>query len=167
MNCPRCKRELSEGLYEDYSISRCAACGGIWVDGKALLGIIDKRKEIMPEEALEAARNWRSSVVPKKELDNELSCPSCKAELSRAVYGYDSGIIIDRCTTGCGVWLDKGELEALQAFDEIWDVKARKMFEEKGLERLFEEETEEEKELRGANSGILGRLADILFDFLN
>jgi Zn-finger nucleic acid-binding protein len=33
-------------------------------------------------------------------------------------YGYNSQIIIDTCTAGCGVWLDEGEIQALEKFFE-------------------------------------------------
>jgi len=127
----------------------------------------------MPQEVLDAARNWHAKNMPKKELPDELLCPACGGTLSRGVYGYDSGIIIDRCPNGCGVWLDAGELVALQAFDEIWDVKSREIFEEQGLgAKLKEIENKEDPETAVIRRGLLGRtiigrLADILVDFLD
>jgi len=170
MECPRCNRQLSEAKYEDYPIYHCADCGGIWVNCTTLRGIIETRKEKIPREAHETAQAWHSKPIPKEELDDELRCSACGTVLSRVVYGYDTGIVIDRCPNGCGVWLDKGEIIALQAFDEIWDDRALEIFKEKDLKKLFEEDSEvdmDEEDRKNAHSGIIGRLADILLDFLD
>ncbi len=167
MKCPRCFRELTKSEYEGYPIYRCNDCGGYWVGGSELRKIIETRKEIMPKEALEEAKRWRSNAIPKRELNDEYPCPSCSSTLSRAVYGYDTGVVVDRCPDGCGVWLDKGELIALQAFDEVWDLEAQRIFREKGLHKLFEKTNKNEEELKQARAGILGRLSDILLDFLD
>jgi len=172
MDCPRCSGELGETTYEDFPVYRCAKCRGFWVSGEILRGIIEKRHEKMPQEALEVAKNWHSSQMPKKELPDELKCPRCGEMLSRGVYGVDTGIIIDRCPTGCGVWLDAGELVELQAFDEVWDEKARQIFKEKGLQRIFEVKKTEDPETEVIRRGLLGRsiigrLADLLVDFLD
>ncbi|RKZ31279.1 hypothetical protein DRQ36_02530 [bacterium] len=172
MICPGCGGELVSTKYEDYPVRRCSSCGGYWISGEILLGIINARKEKIPAEALAVARDWHSKTMPKKELPDELVCPSCGKMLSRGVYGYDSGVVIDRCPAGCGVWLDKGELVALQAFDEVWDKKSREVFEEKGLGAMLDEiENEKDPETEVIRRGILGktiigRLADILVDFL-
>ncbi len=167
MECPRCYRETVTGDYEGYPVCRCDKCGGFWVEGGVLRNIIETRKEIMPSEAIEEARKWHSSAIPKRELHDEYQCPACGSTLSRAVYGYDTGVVIDRCPNGCGIWLDKGELIALQSFDEVWDDEARRIFREKGLSRLFENEDHSEDEVKHARAGILGRLSDVLIDFLD
>ncbi len=172
MDCPRCKGSLQEASYEGFPVFRCSDCGGFWVNGDVLLDIINKREARIPEAAIAVARGWQKRHLPKRELDSELECPVCGSALERSVYGYDTGIVIDRCPSGCGIWLDAGELVALQAFDEVWDKKARDIFEEKGLRKIFDTSKEEDPEtavIRKAFFGrsIVGRLADIFVDFLD
>ena len=172
MTCPKCKGTLEKTTYEGFPVQKCTGCGGFWISGKVLLSIIDKRGKQIHVQAIDLARQWRMRQIPKKELDNELTCPVCSKALNRSVYGYDTGIVIDRCLSGCGIWLDAGELLALQAFDEVWDEKAKKIFEEKGLHKIFEQSEEEDPETEVIRRGFLGRsiigkLADIFVDFLS
>ncbi len=39
-------------------------------------------------------------------------CPVCQSFMSRKVFGYRSGVIVDRCPSH-GIWLDSGELTHL------------------------------------------------------
>lgn len=47
-----------------------------------------------------------------------LSCPKCKRLMDRQEHGDCSQILFDICPTCRGVWLDKGELRALEVFFE-------------------------------------------------
>jgi Zn-finger nucleic acid-binding protein len=172
VDCPRCKNALVEAKYEGYPVLRCPACNGFWVNGTVLHGLIEKREEVIPQSAIEIAKKWHSSVFPKTRMEDELFCPNCGKKMCRHNYGYDSGVIVDSCEACCGVWLDESELIDLQAFDQVWDDKARELFKEKGLVRLFDEEKNEDPEtpvIRKYMLGnsVLGRLADMFVDFLD
>lgn len=45
-------------------------------------------------------------------------CPRCGTGMSPRDWGFGSQIVIDTCPSGCGVWLDVGEAERLEAFYE-------------------------------------------------
>jgi len=172
MECPSCKGRLKEALYEGFPVYCCSSCKGIWIEGSVLLKILSRRKVSLPPEAIEAAHEWRVRRIPKSELQDVLECPVCHARLNRSVYAYDTGIVIDRCLNGCGIWLDAGELEALKAFDEVWDSKSREVFASKGLQLIFDEPKGEDPETAAIRKGFLGRsvvgrLADIFVDFLS
>ena len=47
-----------------------------------------------------------------------ISCPVCGTEMATREYGYASQVVIDTCPAGCGVWLDAGEIQALEKFFE-------------------------------------------------
>ena len=38
-------------------------------------------------------------------------------------YSYSSGVVIDVCPRGDGLWFDHRELEKIQAFHEHWNAK--------------------------------------------
>ena len=44
-------------------------------------------------------------------------CPQCGAPMRRHVYAFSSGVVVDTCDPH-GVWLDKGELQVIEAWTE-------------------------------------------------
>ena len=48
----------------------------------------------------------------------EMACPKCGSEMEIREYGYCSQIIIDLCPKCSGIWLNKGEIQALEVFCE-------------------------------------------------
>ncbi|MBD3263729.1 MAG: hypothetical protein GF375_01340, partial [Candidatus Omnitrophica bacterium] len=126
--CPTCGENLREKEYEGVMIDVCARCGGVWLDDEELPQIIEKRevqfspeerKEIDPEELKQASLG---ETVP------ELNCPVCGALMGRNIYASVSGIMIDRCSNGHGIWLDKGELEKIQIYAEKSEDLAEKNY---------------------------------------
>jgi hypothetical protein len=88
----------------------------MWLEPGELRAIeeahVEHVKRVPPEHdamtaALQAARG---KSVP---LGN---CPACGETMVREEYGLASLVMVDRCEQGHGVWLDKGELEAIEEF---------------------------------------------------
>ena len=48
-------------------------------------------------------------------------CPRCHETLPPVNYQGNSGIIVNTCENGHGIWLDAGELPKIQIFMEQWD----------------------------------------------
>jgi uncharacterized protein len=121
MKCPHDGAELAGLTYEaDIEVDRCPDCRGMWLDKGELEAIqqtversyADEIKKI-PDTALtqyKAARSARS-------LDS-LKCPKCSEELHTREHGYCSQIYVDVCPACEGLWLDDGELAALEIFFE-------------------------------------------------
>ena len=123
MDCPRCKTQLKVNTVTDVKLSfeadTCPNCGGIWFDKNELFKI-DK---IIEPTFLEIRK------IPKKsEQLATLYCPSCSdhPRLEKAEHPRDSKVIFDYCETCKGIWLDKGELEAIQK--ENWIISIGKIF---------------------------------------
>jgi len=89
--------------YENVEIDVCDECGGIWLDTGEL------------ETILGAGRGRAASNHPTKDAKGEelLDCPVCVSKLAKDKYGT-TDIVVDRCPHGDGVFLDKGELEAIR-----------------------------------------------------
>lgn len=173
MRCPRCNGEFVQSTYEDFPVRICSGCGGIWLDGDVLSKIIEKRHEMIPVNTLESAKNWKREGIAKKKIQDEFSCPVCGRMLKRNIFGYDTGIIIDKCESDGGVFLDKDEIVHLQAFDEIWDDKARAIFKEKRLDEILKNIQNEKDPETGIiekmpmGRSFLGKIADFLIDVLD
>jgi uncharacterized protein len=123
MKCPRCNVSLNAVTLADikYSVEadKCPSCEGIWFD-KGELSRLDK---IVEPTLLEIRR------IPGEEVQlAALRCPYCLDSpiMKKTEHPRDSKVIIDYCPNCRGVWLDKGELEAIQK--ENWLLTFGKIF---------------------------------------
>jgi len=159
IRCPKCQKPLERVEYEGVFIFLCPQGHGHWLPGDALKTIVERREQKIPSEVFEQVKkDLAPKPIETKFLPKDVRCPVCGAVCEKVNYAYSSGIIIDRCPSGCGVWLDKGELEKIQAFVEIWDHKAREVARQKGID-LESYRRDMEKYRRG----ILDTIFELLF----
>jgi Zn-finger nucleic acid-binding protein len=126
MKCPRCPQvDLVTESYEGVEIDRCPNCQGTWLDEKELHQIVETHDEKFSREVITYTLNHACAGIPKQERDKHLKCPKCGDEMTALNYNYQSGVIIDRCPKH-GVWLDKNELEQIQAYREHWEKEVDK-----------------------------------------
>lgn len=123
MDCPRCKNALTTTLLSEVNtvieLDTCDHCGGIWFD-KGELARIDK---IVEPQFIEIRK-----IPRKKDQLEALFCPSCEDHpmLEKAEHPRDKKVILDYCNACKGIWLDKGELEAIQK--ENWLITVGNIF---------------------------------------
>jgi len=117
MECPRDGVTLvKEHVEGDVEVDICPACGGMWLDRGELEAIekahVEQATRVPPpHDAMTAALGAaRGKSFP------EGNCPVCGETMVREEYGLASLVMVDRCEQGHGVWLDKGELEAIEEF---------------------------------------------------
>lgn len=113
MNCPRCdKRQLDQFSFSGLHLDQCKSCEGIWFDEGELRAILDAGEDssISPELERSLVGEIRTNETPG---GFHLKCPRCGFHLERYLYGYNSTVLVDGCPTGCGVWIDDGELAIL------------------------------------------------------
>ena len=121
MQCPHDDSVLERRPYEsDIVVDICKVCDGVWLDKGELEKIQETVEndyfaelEKVPESTVQAYRSARA-----EQSRASLSCPSCSSEMSEREHGYCSQIFIDVCASCQGVWLDAGELKALEVFFE-------------------------------------------------
>ena len=124
MNCPRCKANLKVETINDIHFSievdKCENCEGIWFDESEL----QKLERITELTIFEIRRIPRT----KKQLES-LFCPKCEdiyenqILMNKAEHPKDNKVVMDYCNNCRGIWLDKGELEAIQKqnmFRTLW-----------------------------------------------
>jgi len=122
MNCPRCNTVTTTEQVKDLEVAfetdNCPACGGMWFDGGDL-SQIDKVIEPV---------YYENRKIPSKHIQLEtLMCPSCNngQVLEKRPHVRDKYVIIDCCPSCNGIWLDKGELEAIRK--ENWLITIKKI----------------------------------------
>lgn len=115
MNCPRCETLLqSETIKErndEVSVETCSSCHGIWLDKGELQSLDNVSEPVLIE--------WRNIPSEYDQL-TPLHCPSCGTHpmMKKAEHPRDEKVIFDYCESCEGIWLDGGELEAIQK--ESW-----------------------------------------------
>lgn len=120
MKCPVDGAELFESRYEgSVMVDNCPTCAGMWLDRGELEAILETHERDHGDE-LEHPEDSVGAVVEvaRQRTQPVENCPKCAAVMERREYGYSSGVLIDACTKGCGIWLDKAELGALEVFYE-------------------------------------------------
>jgi Zn-finger nucleic acid-binding protein len=99
-------------------VDECAKCHGIWLDAGELQRIESTKERDYSEELKRIPDHVaRAYEMARQKAQTERTCPSC-GELERKEYGYCSQIAVDSCPGCHGVWLDRGELSALEVFFE-------------------------------------------------
>jgi len=107
MNCPRCDKVMNPVRPDEVAAQQCPKCEGHWLEGEDL-------------RRLETTVNvrwleWRT--LPPEELQaREVACPRCRPrEIMKKVRSErDRHVLLDVCGRCHGVWLDGGELRAIQ-----------------------------------------------------
>jgi uncharacterized protein len=107
MNCPRCDKVMTPVRPDDVEAQQCPQCEGHWLEGEDL-----RRLESTVNVRL---FEWRK--LPPDELQTrELACPRCKPRqaMKKVRSERDRHVLLDVCERCQGVWLDGGELRAIQ-----------------------------------------------------
>ena len=123
MICPRCNVQLTKTILNDFKTSievdYCNSCGGSWFENGELT-ILEKTIE---------PTFFEIRKIPKDEVQlKALKCPSCSLSpyLEKADHHRDKRVVFDYCPSCKGIWLDGGELDAIQK--ENWALTIGKFF---------------------------------------
>lgn len=111
MQCPRCKQELKTIQVKEVSttveLDQCENCGGYWFDPG----------ELAPFQKVIEPVFWEVRDIPsKKEQYVNLMCPKCGSDkvMEKIPHPRDKKVIMDQCFDCNGIWLDHGEITAIQ-----------------------------------------------------
>jgi Zn-finger nucleic acid-binding protein len=98
----------------------------MWLDHGELEAIQESREHDY-RRALETIPNTvaRSINQVAQEETSPIACPKCGAEMDTREYAYCSQIVVDTCPEGEGMWLDAGEIQALEKFFEQSQAEAK------------------------------------------
>ena len=115
MKCPRDGSPLQEMRYEAHvDVDACTTCGGVWLDDGELEAIQESRERDHTKDLA----GMPEMVGPVGVHGEPGKCPKCDKTMEAREYAHCSRISIDVCVEGHGVWVDGGELKALEGFFE-------------------------------------------------
>lgn len=107
-NCPVCVRALVEAVVGEREAEYCEGCRGILVGTDEFRDIVQQRR------AGYAGPDARPTPINSRALERNVSCPGCHAAMDVHPFYGPGNTVIDSCR-GCGlVWLDSGELTAIE-----------------------------------------------------
>lgn len=134
LTCPRCSVDMKKIHVRNVELDLCESCEGLWFD----------RDEIGQVAAMGEEEAAASPLAPSLETDKErlespgkgdLKCPRCGSEMYRYIYMVSSGVVVDGCEKGCGVWLDDGEIRKIIEYsiesERALDPETERMLREK------------------------------------
>jgi Zn-finger nucleic acid-binding protein len=121
--CPKCKgSKLILQKIGETSVHECEKCSGIWLNKGELNALV---------HPAEGDLEYCSREYIAEDRISEYQCPACaNPKLKKVNFIAYSGIVMDYCEKCQGLWLDRGELDAiiaevdkLEHMPESWDHK--------------------------------------------
>ena len=107
LTCPRCKGSMAVKIVGDAEIDICTKCEATFFDVGELFAALGTSAD---------PSYWDRDGNAKILRESGFNCPRCKGGmLLQEITQSDKKVEIDRCTKCEGLFLDKGEAEALQA----------------------------------------------------
>ncbi|MFW5740832.1 MAG: zf-TFIIB domain-containing protein [Myxococcota bacterium] len=127
MKCPRDGSTLETIKYEaDIEVDKCPSCHGMWLDKGELEQIQETIEHDYEKElALEPDHVRRAYALSRPTHTGQIDCLKCGAEMTAKEYAYCSQVVVDICPDDHGMWLDAGEIQALEKFFERTKSEAR------------------------------------------
>jgi Zn-finger nucleic acid-binding protein len=157
LNCPRCEQAMAtqtvSAAAAPVMIDVCATgCGGIWLDAADMAMGLDVTDDLQQVTAT-------PSATP--DVAQPAQCPVCHETMDRYRWNYTSPVTLDQCPDGHGTWIDSGEVQAMEAFEErdvLSDAKRAQLEARLGMDRE-EVETELQRDV--------GRTGNPLFNLID
>jgi Zn-finger nucleic acid-binding protein len=110
MNCPKDKTPLETHPVHGVQVDECPHCRGFWFGEDELRKAKDAAD---PDLRWLDFDLWSDSDALSAEWSSR-KCPQCGITMMRIVYD-ETEVTVDYCPDAHGIWLDKGEFEAIVA----------------------------------------------------
>lgn len=113
ISCRTCHSELQVLAVGGGRFHRCPDCSGTWLAASQLEELLSQALEKSPQ-ALDTVESDGESEVGHTLAPSRKAriCPSCPASMDNFKF-ENTGVWIDACPEGHGIWLDSGELKLL------------------------------------------------------
>ena len=110
--CHSCQQGLVAKTSGEHLLLGCPNCEGTWIPAESLIAALREDQE--DEELLGAVDSDGASDIGNTFAPSRVSrnCPACEEPMENHKFD-DSGVWIDSCPHGHGIWLDRGELKLL------------------------------------------------------
>jgi Zn-finger nucleic acid-binding protein len=113
--CPHCEKSLQTIDLEidgSFLVHRCTHCFGLFFDAGKIEVLLEKSVDSVFSINLQQLDTINQDRFPVEKEVKYIKCPVCLTFMSRNLFGYRSGVIVDRCQSH-GIWFDSGEITHL------------------------------------------------------
>ncbi|MDX1967715.1 MAG: zf-TFIIB domain-containing protein [Planctomycetaceae bacterium] len=107
--CPACRSEMEQVSVDRMPGAVCPTCRGLLLSCAVFAALVRERRA-----DYRGAERAPSPLTPEKLL-GQVNCPQCMRSMERHPYGGPGSQVIDCCSRCELVWLDCGELAAIEA----------------------------------------------------
>ena len=110
--CPKCDVELFLLKFQELAVDYCQQCRGLWLDAGELQALLERTGAGADDPLLGLLDQYGRVPNGPKHL-----CTRCDQPLHEIRIGPPggTGLTLDRCPRGHGLWFDADELEQLLA----------------------------------------------------
>ncbi len=106
--CPVCLTPLAHGALDGARVYCCETCRGVLTESDVFAHVNRQRRA--DYEAAEVL----PTPLDRAQFQRELHCPSCTARMETHPYYGPGNVVIDSCSRCRLVWVDSGELAAIE-----------------------------------------------------
>ncbi len=107
-DCPVCDGPLTAGSIEDTRVLFCEGCRGVLINGERFTAVVRKRR------AAQSGPGEPPKPLDPEELQRKINCPVCHKRMDVHPYYGPGNVVIDSCIRCHLVWLDHGEIAAIE-----------------------------------------------------
>jgi len=107
-DCPICDVPLCAGSIDGNRVLFCETCRGVLVDGESFTHIVRKRR------AERSGPADKPKPLNPEELQRKIDCPVCHKRMDVHPYYGPGNVVIDSCIRCHLIWLDHGEIAAIE-----------------------------------------------------
>jgi len=112
LTCPNCHgEELKERENMGVILNLCNSCHGCFITQDGLNTFLNFHREEDWPDLFELKADSEHTYERSKTFRK---CPACKESMENIQFQYTSGIWVDYCPKGEGIWLDSGELSLIK-----------------------------------------------------
>jgi hypothetical protein len=106
MICPVCKKDMFVVEYKQVEVDYCQSCKGAWFDAGEL-------ELLLKNDGVQYVIGDLSKIDETRTSEKQHHCPICRKEMKKIKLGGDTGVLVDACKNGDGLWFDGGEVAEL------------------------------------------------------
>lgn len=107
--CPVCETSLQQGQVDGRRVLYCGDCYGVLLRNELFGEVLRERRSRRGTQGFEAAR-----PINHDDYERRLDCPNCSNPMEAHPYYGPGNVVMDSCCRCHLVWLDHGELSALE-----------------------------------------------------